>query len=409
MRSVSGLDVKAPSPLWMQQRLRLAGMRPISLAVDVTNYVMLETGQPLHAYDRTRLTGPDRGAARAGRREAQDPRRRGARRRHRRPADHRRLRADRDRRCHGWASTEIDDNSTEIVIEAAHFDPPTIARSARRHKLPSEASRRFARGVDTALQEAAAERAVTLLAELGGAVVEPGRTVIAQPHVPTVIDFDPQAASRLVGVDFSDAEVIGSLEQIGCLVTGGETGTRLVSVPSWRPDLTVPADLVEEAARLHGYQHIPSELPPAPVSSGLTLGQRLRRRVGVVLAGSGYVEVQSYPFLSSQVHDAMGLPTDDPRRRALVLANPLSDQEPELRTSLLPGLFATMRRNVGRGADHLALFEIGPGLPSRPWGSAPASTAAGRRPSPDRRRARSRRCTASEAATARCRCAVRRA
>ncbi len=359
MRSVSGLDPKAGSPHWMQQRLRLAGMRPISLAVDITNYVMLEIGQPLHAYDRRRLTGPIvvRRASAGEKLRTLDDAVRDV------DADDLLITDDSGpigiAGVMGGASTEIDASSTEIVIEAAHFDPPTIARSARRHKLPSEASRRFARGVDSALQEAAAERAVTLLADLGGAVIEAGRTVVEQPRNLTAIEFDPQAASRLVGVDFSDAEVIGYVQQIGCTVIAGKAGRFEVSVPSWRPDIAVAADLVEEVARLHGYQHIPSELPPAPVSSGLTLGQRVRRRVGVVLAGSGYVEVQSYPFLSPQVHDAMGLPTDDPRRNALVLANPLSDQEPELRTTLLPGLFATMRRNVGRGADHLALFEIG--------------------------------------------------
>lgn len=359
LRSVSGFAPEAVSPIWMQQRLRLAGMRPISLAVDITNYVMLELGQPLHAYDRTRLTGPI-----VVRRAI--------------PGEKLRTLDDAVRDVDvddllitdssgpigiagvmGGASTEIDAASTAIVIEAAHFDPPTIARSARRHKLLSEASRRFARGVDTALQEAAAERAVGLLAELGGAAVDVGRTVVVEPTPPQTIDFDPQAASRMVGLPFTDAEVAGYLEQVGCAVASGAGGHVLVSVPTWRPDLIVPADLVEEVARLHGYQHIPSELPPAPVSAGLTLGQRLRRRVGLVLAGSGFVEVQSYPFLSPQVHDAMGLPVDDPRRHALVLANPLSDQEPELRTSLLPGLFATMRRNVGRGADQLALFEIG--------------------------------------------------
>ncbi len=359
LRSVSGFDPEAVSPIWMQQRLRLAGMRPISLAVDITNYVMLELGQPLHAYDRTRLTGPI--VVRRAK-----------------PGEKLRTLDDAVRDVDvddllitdgsgpigiagvmGGASTEIDAASSDIVIEAAHFDPPTIARTARRHKLLSEASRRFARGVDTALQEAAAERAVGLLAELGGAVVDVGRTVVVEPTSPQTIDFDPQAASRMVGLPFTDAEVAGYLGQIGCAVASGLGGHVLVSVPTWRPDLVVPADLVEEVARLHGYQHIPSELPPAPVSGGLTLSQRLRRRVGLVLAGSGFVEVQSYPFLSPQVHDAMGLPVDDPRRNALVLANPLSDQEPELRTSLLPGLFATMRRNVGRGADQLALFEIG--------------------------------------------------
>ncbi|MCZ3386899.1 MAG: phenylalanine--tRNA ligase subunit beta [Actinomycetia bacterium] len=359
IRSVSGLDPTATSPLWMQQRLRLAGMRPISLAVDVTNYVMLETGQPLHAYDRTRLTGPIvvRRARSGEKVHTLDDAVRTV------DADDLLITDDSGpigiAGVMGGASTEIDANSSEIVIEAAHFDPPTIARSARRHKLPSEASRRFARGVDNAMQEAAAERAASLLVELGGAVLQAGRTVVAQPVVRADINFDPQTATRLVGVNFTDTEVVAYLEQIGCRVNPADGGWVGVTAPSWRPDLTMPADLVEEVARLHGYEHIPSTLPPAPVSSGLTHRQRLRRRVGLVLAGSGYVEVQSYPFQSPQVHDTMGVPADDQRRHALVLANPLSDEEPELRTSLLPGLFATMRRNAGRGADHLALFEIG--------------------------------------------------
>jgi phenylalanyl-tRNA synthetase beta chain len=359
MRSVSGLDPDALSPHWMQQRLRMAGMRPISLAVDVTNYVMLESGQPLHAYDRTRLSGPIVvRRARAGEklRTLDDAVR---------EVDPEDLLITDDSGpigiagVMGGASTEIDASSTELVLEAAHFDPQSIARSARRHKLPSEASRRFARGVDTALQEAAAERAATLLAALGGATIDAGRTVVSRPVEHVVIDIDPQVASALVGVTFTDDVVVGYLEQIGCTVAQGAAGRRLVTVPSWRPDLVVPADLVEEVARLHGYEHIPSELPPAPASSGLTYHQRLRRRVGLALAGAGYVEVQSYPFLSPQVHDDMGLPADDPRRVALLLANPLSDEEPELRTSLLPGLLHTARRNTGRGNESLALFETG--------------------------------------------------
>ncbi len=359
LQSVSGLNPAAASPHWMQQRLRLAGMRPISLAVDVTNYVMLELGQPLHAYDRTRLSGPIvvRRAAAGEKVHTLDDAVRDV------DVDDALITDDSGpigiAGVMGGASTEIDRESTDIVIEAAHFDASTIARSARRHKLPSEASRRFARGVDPVLQEVAAERAVSLLAELGEASIDPGRTVVAQPVVATVVPFVTQAASRLVGVQFSDADVVGYLEMIGCHVGPVDAGAVDVVVPTWRPDLTGAADLVEEVARLHGYQHIPSTLPDAPVSSGLSHGQRMRRRIGMALAGAGYIEVQSYPFLSPDVHDAMGLAEDDDRRRALVLANPLSDEEPELRTSLLPGIFSTMRRNAGRGAEDVALFEMG--------------------------------------------------
>ncbi|HUV49265.1 MAG TPA: phenylalanine--tRNA ligase subunit beta [Actinomycetes bacterium] len=358
IRTVSGLDVTASSPHWLQQRLRLAGMRPISLAVDVTNFVMLEYGQPLHAYDRARLSGPivvRRAEAGEKLRTLDDAVRE-------MDADDLLITDDSGpigiAGVMGGASTEIDGDSTDIVIEAAHFDASAIARSARRHKLPSEASRRFARGVDPALQEAAAERAASLLAELGGATIDAGRTVVATESKPVTVAFAPAAASRLIGVEFSESDVAGYLRQIGCHITA--TGDCLeVTIPTWRPDLTGTAELVEEVARLHGYQHIPSELPNAPASAGLTSRQRLRRRVGLALAGAGYVEVQSYPFLSPQVHDSMGLAPDDDRRRALVLANPLSEEEPELRTTLLPGLFATVRRNVGRGTENVSLFEMG--------------------------------------------------
>jgi phenylalanyl-tRNA synthetase beta chain len=379
-REVVGLDPSATSPLWLQQRLRHAGMRPISLAVDVTNYVMLELGQPLHAYDRSRLSGTI-----VVRRAT--------------PGEKMRTLDDAVRDLDpddllitddsgpigiagvmGGASTEIDPASTDIVLEAAHFDPASISRSARRHKLPSEASRRFARGVDTELQAAAAERAAQLLAELGGAALRPGRTVVAQQVPPTAIAFDPAQASRLVGIEFPPDEVRERLEQIGCQVRTAGDGLE-VTVPTWRPDLTMPADLVEEVARLHGYQNIPSVLPPAPASGGLTYPQRVRRRVGLALAGAGYVEVQSYPFLSPDVHDQLGLPQDDPRRQALVLANPLSDEEPQLRTSLLPGLLATLRRNVGRGVEQAALFESG--LVYRPDGAG--QDALPPRPAVDRR------------------------
>jgi len=358
LKGVTSLDAHAKTPMWMQRRLALAGMRPISLPVDVTNYVMLELGQPLHAYDRTLLHGPI-------------VVRRATNTEQLRTLDGALRTLDRDdllitddsgpigiAGVMGGAATEINADSTDILIEAAHFDPPSVARSAKRHKVPSEASRRFARGVDTALQRPAAERAVQLLADLGSAVVDGTVTDVGTPVEGTVIEFYPQHATRLVGVTFAADEVASSLRTVGCELREGN-GQLQVTPPSWRPDLVLPADLVEEVARLRGYDAIPSVLPPAGVSTGLTLRQRLMRRIGLALGGVGYVEVQSYPFLSPDVHDSLGLPADDPRRKALRLANPLSDEEPELRTSLLPGLLATARRNVGRGAENLALFEIG--------------------------------------------------
>ncbi len=374
-RTLIGLNPSAPTPQWMRRRLQLAGMRPISLAVDVTNYVMVELGQPLHAYDRDRLSGAIvvRRASVGEKLTTLDGVVREL------DVDDLLITDDTGpigiAGVMGGASTEIHAASTDVVIESAHFDPASISRSARRHRLPSEASRRFARGVDPALQEAAAERAAQLLAELGGASVQPGRTVVGAPRAERVIGFRPAFASELVGVTFEVEAVRDYLERVGCEIQSDTTDEWQVVAPSWRPDLTQPADLVEEVARQHGYEHIPSVLPPAPASAGLTASQRARRRVGMALAGAGYVETQSYPFLSPRVFDDLGLPSDDQRRRALVLANPLSDEEPLLRTTLLPGVLGTLRRNVGRGATDVALFEMGRvyrpeherrGLPPRP-------------------------------------------
>jgi len=363
-RGVAGFNPDALSPLWMQRRLSLAGMRPISLAVDVTNYVMLELGQPLHAYDRNRLQGPIvvRRATAGETMTTLD----GA---HRTLAPSDLLITDNSGAIGvagvmGGASTEISATSTDIVIEAAHFDPDTISRSAKLHRAPSEASRRFARGVDTQLAEFAAERTAALLVKYGAATLLPGRTVVEQPSVQQAIPFDPSLPSRLVGCEYAPADVTTTLTRIGCQVAPqpsvGETHHGvLVTPPSWRPDLTLPADLVEEVARVAGYEQIPSVLPHAPAGEGLTENQRLRRRIGLALAGAGFVEVLCYPFLNPQVYDDLALPADDPRRNALRIANPLSDEEPELRTTLLPGLLATLRRNVGRGFEDVALFEVG--------------------------------------------------
>ena len=166
---------------------------------------------------------------------------------------------------------------------------------------------------------------------------------------------------------------------VGCQVAPAAAGRLTVTPPTWRPDLLLPADLVEEVARVHGYESIPSVLPQAPAGGGLSETQRLRRRVGFALAGAGFVEVLTYPFASPTIHDTLGIPDDDPRRNASRLTNPLSDEEPELRTSLLPGLLAALRRNSGRGVDDIALFETG--LVFRPDQTGPKGRSQPPRPS----------------------------
>ncbi|HET6727873.1 MAG TPA: phenylalanine--tRNA ligase subunit beta, partial [Jiangellaceae bacterium] len=340
-RTVTDLDVGRSSPRWLQRRIQLAGMRPISLAVDVTNYVMLELGQPIHGFDRDALTGPIvvRRAAPGEKLTTLD----GAVR----DLDPDDLLITDDTGPIGLAgvmggeSTEMGGSTRAIVIEAAHFEATGIARTARRHRLPSEASKRFERGVDPALPVVAATRVAEMLVEFGGATAEPGTTTVGSVPEPAAIEIDSDLPGQVVGVAYAPEEVAGRLAAVGGRVTPLEAGRLAVVPPTWRPDLTDPFDLVEEVARLHGYDAIPSVLPVAPAGRGITADQRRRRRLERAVAAAGYVEAPSYPFMGPHDLDALGLPPDEARRTVLRLANPLSDEEPFLRTTLLPGLLAT--------------------------------------------------------------------
>ncbi|MEU9190734.1 phenylalanine--tRNA ligase subunit beta [Streptomyces sp. NPDC048484] len=366
-RTVTGLSPEARSPIWLRRRLQKAGMRPISLAVDITNYVMLELGQPLHAYDRSRIQGAI-GVRRAERGEkftTLD----GAKR----TLDAEDLVITDDRGpiglagVMGGANTEIDDamgTTTEVVVEAAHFDPISIARTARRHKLASEASKRFERGVDPEAASAAAQRTVDLLVLLAGGTADAGVTQVITPSAPHTITVPANHPDQVAGVEYGRETVVRRLQQVGCDVYGQDE--LIVTVPSWRPDLTDPNDLAEEVIRLEGYENLPSTLPKPPAGLGLTDRQRLHRRIGRALAGAGYVEALNYPFIGTEVLDQLGLEADDPRRTLVRLVNPLSDEEPAMRTTLLPGLLGALRRNDGRGSHDLALFETG--LVFRPTG-----------------------------------------
>ncbi|MGQ0630531.1 MAG: phenylalanine--tRNA ligase subunit beta [Sporichthyaceae bacterium] len=369
-RAVTGVDPTRPSPDWLRKRLNQAGMRSISLSVDVTNYVMIELGQPLHAYDRAKLRGPIvvRRAQAGEKLETLD----GAVR----DLDPEDLLITDDSGpiglagVMGGASTEISEATSEIVIEAAHFDPILIARAARRHKLPSEASRRFERGVDPALPWVAAARVAGLLVELGGGTAETAVTHEGRRPDPTRIRLPVNYPTRVAGRELSLDVVTHRLAQIGAEVE--VTGEQLtVTVPSWRPDMTDPADVAEEILRLEGFDSIPAILPAAPAGRGLTREQQRRRGVARALAAAGHVEVLNYPFLAPEIWDALGLPPRDARRRALRLANPMSEAEPLLRTTLLPGLLTALRRNVSRGSVDLALYEVG--RVYRPQVDAPAA------------------------------------
>ncbi|MGH3898167.1 MAG: phenylalanine--tRNA ligase subunit beta [Pseudonocardiaceae bacterium] len=384
VRRVSGVDPTAGSPWWMRRRLQLAGMRPISLAVDVTNYVMLELGQPLHAFDAAKLNGDlvVRRAIEGEKLTTLD-------------GICRELDPDDMVICDtsgpvslaavmGGESTEIGPQTTSLLLEAATWEPASVARSARRHKLPSEAARRFERVVDPALPPVAAELAATLLTRYGGGKVRPGRTDVGILQRPTPVTMPIDLPDRVAGRRYENGAAVRRLSQIGCAVeVGGTNGTTTVTVvpPSWRPDLNQPADLVEEVLRLEGYDTIPSELPPAPPGRGLTAQQRRRRTISRALADAGYVEVLPSPFVSAGTWDDFGLPADDPRRRTTTLLNPLEADRDQLSTTLLPGLLEVLIRNGARGQRDVALYGMAPVVQPRTATAPLPDVGVDRRPS----------------------------
>lgn len=378
-RVVRGIDATRPTPAWMVARLQLAGIRSLSLPVDISNYVMLELGNPLHSYDLAKLTG-------------------GITVRRARAGETLETLDGQQRTLHvedllitdesgpiglagvmGGESTKTDDATTDILIEAATFDPVSIARSQRRHKLPSEASKRFERGVDPLVAQAAAQHMVDLLVELAGGTADTLGSDLVAPWEPTEVLLPIARVNGLLGTDYTDDEVRGALTMIGCSVADADGETLRVAAPSWRADLTRPADLVEEVARIVGYERIPSELPVAPAGRGLTRSQRLRRRAANVVTAAGFDEVQSYPFVSRSQLDDFGQGPEAAGEHsgavdAIRLANALDGETPFMRRSLLAGLVTAAQRNVSRGLTDLALVEFGrvfdPATPAGELGTA---------------------------------------
>ena len=352
-RLVEGVDQSRPTPAWMVARLVLAGQRPLGLAANITNYVMLELGNPLHAYDYDALTG---GITVRRARSGETLTTLDGQERELDPAD---LLITDDSGPIGLAgvmggeSTKTNDRTTRVLIEAATFDPITIARTARRHKLPSEASKRFERGVDPRVARAAAQRVVDLLVEYGGGTASSIGNDTVAPWEAKPVELADGFVQNRIGVDYTKAEIRSALEMIGCGVTESDSGFT-VTAPSWRSDLNRDVDLAEEVARIHGYDKIPSVLPVAPAGRGFTREQTLVRRAANHITAAGLNEVQNYPFVSAEQ-----LETFNPGAEAVKLVNPLDGSAPLLRRSLLPGLLACAQRNHSRGLVDLSLVEFG--------------------------------------------------
>ena len=284
LRTLSNFDPSATTPLWMRRRIEKMGMRSISLVVDVTNYVMLELGQPLHAFDKSKIQG-GLTIKRAGKVQPFTTL----------DGQVRQLDPDDLMVCDdvqplalagtmGGASSEISETTTDIALEAVRFDPVCVAKNSRRHKLSSEASRRLERSVDPLLAQLASARFVQLLTENSSA--QHVATVVAgQPQLSPVVKLDPGYISRTLGVEVSSAKIAEVLRTIGC---GVDDQSFEVTPPTWRSDLLTQADFAEEVARMIGYEKIPSLLPPRPKHASLTPTQKRRRAVATMLASRGF-------------------------------------------------------------------------------------------------------------------------
>ncbi|WP_087117864.1 phenylalanine--tRNA ligase subunit beta [Corynebacterium urinipleomorphum] len=361
LRKVEGIDPSAQAPFWMKRALMLAGVRSINAATDVTNYIMLLLGQPMHAFDANKIAGGLRVHNAEGGEvfETLDHVKRTLT-----PGD---VVISDDNGIQslaaimGGTTSEIADDTTDVYFEAASWDPLTVARSARHHKLSSEASRRFERGVDPAIIEVALDMACALLVSIAGGTVVDKRTLIGDAPEREAIRLRASRPSELIGVDYSVETVVKRLEEVGCVVEQAEEdGETVLSVtpPTWRTDLNEPVELIEEIVRLEGLDDIPLELPTPRGGRGLSPLQRRRRAVTHALAYSGYAEVIPTPFMSNTVLDTWGLDADDARRRVVKVQNPLDNDYAVLATTLLPAMLEAVGRNVARGRNDLALFSV---------------------------------------------------
>ncbi|MFZ5766078.1 MAG: phenylalanine--tRNA ligase subunit beta [Thermodesulfobacteriota bacterium] len=360
-RLLTGITI-GPSPWWLRKRLLSVGLRPINNVVDVTNFVMLEYGQPLHAFDFDKLVGkaivvrkPRPGETLTtldGAIRPLDPTMM--------------LICDAEKPVAvagvmGGANSEVDDATTAVLLESACFNPISVRRTARKLNMATDASYRFERGVDPKLAPIAMERAVRLLCEVAGAtVIDNGVDWAAGVQERAAITLRVSRTSDLLGHPFTGEEIAALLAGIDIPSTPHDADTLLVTPPSFRVDLEREVDLIEEVARLKGYNEFPYTMPLVPMAAAWEdPARRLRQDVARVLVSLGFSEAINYSFVNPAHFDMMGLVDDDPRRRTVHLLNPLAEDQSVLRTMLLPGLLENVRRNVSYQVTDVRLFETG--------------------------------------------------
>lgn len=356
VRLIEGINPEAETPLWMKERLRRAGVRPISPAVDVTQYVMLEFGQPMHAFDAARVKGPicvrfskkderivllDEAAVTL-------------------KADVL-LIADDEKPLAiagvmGGKTSAVDEQTTAVLLESAFFAPEQIAGVARQYGLCTDASQRYERGVDPALHREMIERATQLLIDIAGGEPGPVTWEHTKDFLPEIsIQFNPERVQALTGLSVPHDTMQSMLQALGMSVDVSTTPSWHVSVPSFRFDLRLEVDLIEEITRLYGYD----KLEPASLAGPIVEGQvapffAANKLAAQCLIARGYYEIISYSFIDSAVQAAFF-----PKSPALKLVNPLSSELSEMRTSLWPGLISALIHNTSRRQETMKFFEVG--------------------------------------------------
>jgi len=360
-KMIRGVKIQ-PSPFWMQHRLQCAGMRPINNIVDVTNYVMMEYGQPLHAFDYHELAGHRINVRKA----AADEKIVTLDGQTRQLNDQMLLICDGARAVAvagvmGGENTEVTDHTTDVFIEAAYFNPVSVRRTSTKLGLRSEASIRFEKGINMDTVLTAAERAAQLMQLTGGGVVV-GGAIDNYPtkHVPVTITLPLAKVNALLGTEISDEQIKEILERLNFHIQKDEGTSITVEVPGYRPDCSIPEDLVEEVARLYGYDKIPQTLPYGASSRGsLTAAQKIRDQLVQSLAGLGLHEVINYSFINKNNDEKLRYPVGDIRRNSIPILNPLSEEQGHMRTSIVPGLLNDIRFNHNRRNEDVAIFELG--------------------------------------------------
>lgn len=351
-----------PSPEWMQQRLEGAGIRSINNVVDVTNFVMIELGHPMHAYDYDKITGKKLIARRAIEGEelhTLDDTSRKAK-------GEMLVIADSEKAAGlagimGGFETEITDTTTTVVLESADFYGPCIRRTARACGLSSEASGRFERGVDSETTIKALNRAAQLLQEMGACTVCEGIVdVYPNPKQANYVTFTPEQINNHLGTNIAKDVMLNIITSVGFDVTKDENDEITVKVPSWRNDVTCMADISEEIARLHGFDKIKSTLPNGVSMQGTqSAKQTFIDKVKASLSSQGLYETISFALTNEETFNKLNIPQDSPLRKAVPIMNPLSDEYPLVRTTLLSSIFDNLARNLARKNDDVALFEVG--------------------------------------------------